>query len=873
MSKMEPGEGEVALSLGLQNLRSDPRQEPTIKEERLELGDDPFVMGGDSEPDKVAPGALPSISTGAGEPEDQRARAMRRPRRDHRRNYQERWRSEYLMDYDRWRHGLVCMVCGATLATLKLSTIKRHILQRHQASLLLTQTEKEVVIASWEKHVLGQNYLQEGLPVPVLSLDPAHPDLAPAAPPPPMDVIHPPPPARDPSPPAFKDVASRPAGRGRPPGKKPKAKAKPPVGRRQGLGCPSAKRVRRYYQERWRSEYLMDYDCLRHGLVCMVCGSALATLKLSTIKRHILQKHQASLSLTPSQKDVVMATWVEHLLNQSQHNIESQGAGLERLHQPHQGSANPFGQSPVESPEPVPASRDQSHVGRPGLIDQSQVEVPEAERSPVGETFRQSRAGVRHKEAGLIHQLLMGESIRLIDQSDIGIEERAGAAQFKPPHFNQSEVEIKKLGAEPNANFLQSHAKLSRTESSQFVNQSQMTVEPRGAGPAPPAGSPVPGPTEPGPVVKAENHPEPQPPSPSPFSPPSPPPPSPPNPEPTPGRGVRRHYQQRWRSEHLMDYDPRRRRLVCMVCGKALATLTLGAIRRHVLQNHPHSLLFNRAEKENILEAWNEQPWRREPGGAPEPPTLSPAGKRPLRRYQERWRSEHLMDYDPWRRRLVCMVCGKALATLTLGAIRRHVLQSHPHSLHFSPAARENILQAWSKTVPWQREEESVPPDPGQVRPSAPSSQHGAAVGPADRELGEPQEERSRSPVEIEVYVEEPEKSPAARRRFPGRDHRRNYQERWRLEYLMDYDQWRHGLVCMVCGATLATLKLSTIKRHILQRHQASLGYTLTQKVLLAQEWNKKVAAIARMDLWRLPSGQSQEGPPRDPGGIAAGGT
>eukprot|EP00061_Rhincodon_typus_P016286 g44417.t1 len=80
---------------------------------------------------------------------------------------------------------------------------------------------------------------------------------------------------------------------------------------------------RRYYQERWKMEYLMDYDCLRHGLVCMVCGSALATLKLSTIKRHILQKHQDTMLLSHAEKEVVIATWVEHLLSHSHQQEKS----------------------------------------------------------------------------------------------------------------------------------------------------------------------------------------------------------------------------------------------------------------------------------------------------------------------------------------------------------------------------------------------------------------------------------------------------------------------------------------------------------------------------------------------------------------------
>ncbi|XP_078064642.1 zinc finger translocation-associated protein-like [Mustelus asterias] len=119
------------------------------------------------------------------------------------------------------------------------------------------------------------------------------------------------------------------------------------------------------------------------------------------------------------------------------------------------------------------------------------------------------------------------------------------------------------------------------------------------------------------------------------------------------------------------------------------------------------------------------------------------------------------------------------------------------------------------------------------------------------------QRDEGRSPAEIEVCVEEQELSSPTRTvrgRVPGRDHWRNYQERWRLEYLMDYDQGRHGLVCMVCGSALATLKLSTIKRHILQKHQKTMDFTLAEKVMVVEEWNKKIAAIAKMDFWQVPS-------------------
>lgn len=82
---------------------------------------------------------------------------------------------------------------------------------------------------------------------------------------------------------------------------------------------------------------------------------------------------------------------------------------------------------------------------------------------------------------------------------------------------------------------------------------------------------------------------------------------------------------------------------------------------------------------------------------------------------------------------------------------------------------------------------------------------------------------------------------------YPGKDQRRNYQARWRTEYLMDYDGRRHGLICMVCGATLATLKVSTIKRHIQQVHPASLAYGPEERQRALQAYGHTAAPAAAL--------------------------
>lgn len=90
--------------------------------------------------------------------------------------------------------------------------------------------------------------------------------------------------------------------------------------------------------------------------------------------------------------------------------------------------------------------------------------------------------------------------------------------------------------------------------------------------------------------------------------------------------------------------------------------------------------------------------------------------------------------------------------------------------------------------------------------------------------------------------------TPSRHSHYPGKDQRRNYQVRWRLEYLMDYDCRRHGLICMVCGATLATLKVSTIKRHIQQVHPHSLGYSPEEKQQTLQSYSQNAPHLVHSD-------------------------
>lgn len=102
----------------------------------------------------------------------------------------------------------------------------------------------------------------------------------------------------------------------------------------------------------------------------------------------------------------------------------------------------------------------------------------------------------------------------------------------------------------------------------------------------------------------------------------------------------------------------------------------------------------------------------------------------------------------------------------------------------------------------------------------------------------EEEEEEEEAVARLAPSQPSPEAAASPRPGAPSRrGQRRNYQPRWRVEFLMDYDEKRHGLICMVCGGTLATLKVSTIKRHILQVHRFSLEYTALEKQTILEAY------------------------------------
>ncbi|XP_029942952.1 uncharacterized protein C11orf95 homolog [Salarias fasciatus] len=518
---------------------------------------------------------------------------------------------------------------------------------------------------------------------------------------------------------------------------------------RPGLSRIPGRDHRRYYHEYWRSEYLMDFDPQRHGMICMVCGSSLATLKLSTIKRHIRQKHPDSLLWSAADKEVIRSGWESHL-------------GL---------SGGP------EAPPPAGAGPE---APRPHAAALSSLE-------PAGNTCT-------------------GEPADPLSPQD---------QPQQPPSVSPPPAE----------------------------------------GEAPPPGE--------------EEEPDPSAPS---------------------ARTLERYLNDSlhawFRQEFLMEYEAEAGRLLCMVCGAQLPSLHLDHIKSHVLDTHPNSLVYSSEEKHCILQAWAQTHEESENSVQSEPntketvadhfsedaealhldphldPHLFPEGdgtltqdtcligedggvgatqlgpptpRQPKRRRLRggdpwRLRLDYLVAYGPRAQGTFCMVCSQVLHETKVSSFRRHIQECHPETTALSLEDREAMAAAWTKDSPGEG-----PPPTDETLPAE------AGDAPPDDATGGRQVKKEEGGGGGRGKWRDGGGAPAPPRQghYPGKDQRRNYQARWRMDYLMDYDGRRHGLICMVCGATLATLKVSTIKRHIQQVHPHSLDFTPQERQQALQGYSQ----------------------------------
>ncbi|XP_028285633.1 uncharacterized protein C11orf95 homolog isoform X2 [Parambassis ranga] len=526
---------------------------------------------------------------------------------------------------------------------------------------------------------------------------------------------------------------------------------------RPGLSRIPGRDHRRYYHEYWRSEYLMDFDPQRHGMICMVCGSSLATLKLSTIKRHIRQKHPDSLLWSAADKEVIRSGWESHLsLGRGQRSYSfaadpSLQEEEEALHS---------GQQAAEPPDPVTPQ------------EQPQQSLSKSPHSADGELPQTQEQ---------ILQDLPGPSARTLER---------------------------------------------------YLNDSLHAW---------------------------------------------------------------------FRQEFLMEYEAEASRLLCMVCGAELTSLHLDHIKSHVLDTHPNSLVYSSEEKHCILQAWAQAHEETENSIKLEPNTkedrvdlfaedvetiqintdlypeddgaltqdtcligedggvgVPQQGPQPLRQPKKR----RLRGGDPWRLRLdylvaygprgqgtFCMVCSQVLHETKVSSFRRHIQECHPETTTLSRQEREAMAAAWTKDYSSEGMQIQDEINVGEADVLNPTGE--------TNENSSPDVKTPSKMVKKEVGVSggkgksrDGSGVPTASRHghYPGKDQRRNYQVRWRMEYLMDYDCRRHGLICMVCGATLATLKVSTIKRHIKQVHPHSLSYRPEEKQQALLSYNQTALHFIHSD-------------------------
>ncbi|XP_018526604.1 LOW QUALITY PROTEIN: zinc finger translocation-associated protein [Lates calcarifer] len=522
---------------------------------------------------------------------------------------------------------------------------------------------------------------------------------------------------------------------------------------RPGLSRIPGRDHRRYYHEYWRSEYLMDFDPQRHGMICMVCGSSLATLKLSTIKRHIRQKHPDSLLWSAADKEVIRSGWESHL---------SLGGG-------HRTYSSVVGPSPQEEEEQLDSGQ---HADAEPLDPVTPQEQPQ-------------------------------QPLSLSPQSE--------------------EVE----------------AQQPQEEEQDLPGPSAQTLE----------------------------------------------------------RYLNDSLHAWFRQEFLMEYEAEAGRLLCMVCGGELPSLHLDHIKSHVLDTHPNSLVYSSEEKHCILQAWAQtheelqnsiksEPSTKEGGvdlfaqdveaiqidadlypgsdgtltqdtcligedggvGAPQEgpqPPRQPKKRRLRGGDPWRLRLDYLVAYGPQGQDTFCMVCSQVLHETKVSSFRRHIQECHPEATTLSRQEREAMAAAWTKDY----SSEGNIQDEINLSEATMGEMNESDTSPDVRTSGKMmKKEDGVSGRKGKAKDSSTTATPSRHGHYPGKDQRRNYQVRWRMEYLMDYDCRRHGLICIVCGATLATLKVSTIKRHIQQVHPHSLDYSPEEKQQALLSYNQSALHFIHSD-------------------------
>uniref|UniRef100_A0A8C4S8E9 Zinc finger translocation associated n=1 Tax=Erpetoichthys calabaricus TaxID=27687 RepID=A0A8C4S8E9_ERPCA len=529
---------------------------------------------------------------------------------------------------------------------------------------------------------------------------------------------------------------------------------------------------RRYYHEYWRTEYLMDFEPQRHGMICMVCGSSLATLKLSTIKRHIRQKHPDSLLWSQADKDVIRSGWEAHL-------------SLE-------GGWRPSTSLPLRaqrSTELVDCAR--QSVGKiSSCTPKKSINRITRQQcsdlvSGVHEPLEQSPSGTGSRTL----ERYLNDSLHTWFRQEFLMDYHVDANKLvcmvcgiELPSLHLEDIKSHVLDIHPNSLIYTTEEKRSilqtwdnrskEGEGSSSVHSNQYSNN---------AGA-----TFPADMDRIDN------------------------------------FDVSVKSEpETEDEDCQ----VSTVCHNN--NLTAQDHGNLTLSTTSSSL---NSEKHNKI--GNSDTWEHTVNMAHKQFLVSAKGLEHCD--QERWRLDYLVDYNWKTQGLVCMVCCETLPDVKMNAIKRHIHECHPETAKLGLAEREAVAAAWSKELQTKAQtklSDTITASSSTLSvPQMPATRLEASTKTtAERNNTASVEDEDSLVTRVSGFDDnqQPSDNPTLkatqkRNHYPGKDQRRNYQVRWRLEYLMDYDCRRHGLICMVCGGALATLKVSTIKRHIQQMHPHS---------------------------------------------------